>query len=79
MEITHCFNCFSEKICWKMLFNIKFQFQFLTQCFCFDSLVVVAWSPLPEAEFVFKCQQKKSQNLNLKNFFQQVLLEYVFI
>ena len=30
-------------------------------CFCFDSLVVVAKSPLPEAEFVFKCQKKKSK------------------
>ena len=79
MEITLCFNCFSEKTCWKMLFNILFLVSIFDTMFLFwfvggCCLVAIAWSRIR-----LQMSTKKSQNLNLKNFFQQVLLEYVFI
>ena len=79
MEITLCFNCFSEKTCWKMLFNILFSVSIFDTMFLFwfvggCCLVAIAWSRIR-----LQMSTKKSQNLNLKNFFQQVLLEYVFI
>ena len=79
MEITLCFNCFSEKTCWKMLFNILFSVSIFDTMFLFwfiggCCLVAIAWSRTR-----FQMSTKKGQNLNLKNFFQQVLLEYVFI
>ena len=79
MEITLCFNCFSEKTCWKMLFNILFSVLIFDTMFLFwfvggCCLVAIAWSRTR-----LQMSTKKGQNLNLKNFFQQVLLEYVFI
>ena len=79
MEITLCFNCFSEKTCWKMLFNILFSVSIFDTMFLFwfiggCCLVAIAWSRIR-----LWMSTKKSQNWNLKNFFQQVLLEYVFI
>ena len=49
MEITLCFNCFSEKTCWKMLFNILFSVSIFDTMFLFwfiggCCLVAIAWS-----------------------------------
>ena len=48
-----------KKLAEKCYSTFYFQFQFLTQCFCFDSLVVVAGWPLPEAKFIFKFKKKR--------------------
>ena len=49
MEITLSFNCFSEKTCWKMLFNILFSVSIFDTMFLFwffggCCLVAIAWS-----------------------------------
>ena len=49
MEIILCFHCFSEKTCWKMLFNILFSVSIFDAMFLFwfvggCCLVAIAWS-----------------------------------
>ena len=69
MEITLCFNCFSEKTCWKMLFNILFSVSIFDTMFLFwfvggCCLVAIAWSRIR-----LQMSTKKKLKLKLEELF----------
>ena len=69
MEITLCFNCFSEKTCWKMLFNILFSVSIFDTMFLFwfvggCCLVAIAWSRIR-----LQMSTKKKSKLKLEELF----------